>query len=218
MRVEIWSDIACPWCYLGKRRFERALDEFAHRDAIDVVWRSFELNPNAPARQEGTSAEALARKYRVPLAQAQSMNARMAGEAAKEGLVMRFDRVRPANTFDAHRLAHLAATVGRRAQMVERLFAAHFTEGAELGDRDVLARLAADVGISEAEARTALDGDAFADAVRADEARARDFGVDGVPFFALDERYGVPGAQPTEVLLQALRQAWEETDSAMREA
>ena len=218
MRVEIWSDIACPWCYLGKRRFERALAGFAHRHAIEVVWRSFELDPNAPPRQDGTSAEALARKYRVPLAQAEAMNARMAGEAAKDGLTMRFDRVRPANTFDAHRLAHLAATVGRRAEMVERLFAAYFTEGVELGDRDVLARLAAEVGIPEADARAALDDDAFADAVRADEARARDFGVDGVPFFALDERYGVAGAQPAEVLLQALQQAWEETDSVARDA
>ena len=210
MRVEIWSDIACPWCYLGKRRFERALGEFPHRDDVEVVWRSFELDPKAPKHQSGSATEILARKYRVPLAQAAAMNTRMASEAAKEGLEMRFDRVRVGNTFDAHRLAHLAATVGRRDAMVDRLFAAYFTDGASLDDVDTLVHLAAEVGVNADVARAALAGDAFADAVRADEARAEAFGISGVPFFAIDERVGVSGAQPAEVLLDVLRQVWAE--------
>ena len=140
MQVEIWSDIACPWCYVGKRRFERALEEFEHRRDVDVVWRSFELDPTAPRQHDAPQAELLARKYRMPLAQAEAMNARMTAEAAKEGLAFRMDRVRVGNTFDAHRLIHLAAAAGRREAMVERLFAAYLGEGEALGDVEVLGR------------------------------------------------------------------------------
>jgi predicted DsbA family dithiol-disulfide isomerase len=214
MKIEIWSDIACPWCYVGKRRFERALAEFEHRDDVEVLWRSFQLDPSAPRQQTVPQAELLARKYRVPLAQAQAMNARVAAEGAKDGLALRFDRVRPANTFDAHRLIHFAATRERRAAMVERLFAAYFTEGEPLGDVDTLARLAGDVGVPSDEARAVLASDQFADAVRDDQARARSLGIDGVPFFVLAERYGLSGAQPAELHLEALRQAWGERDAA----
>jgi predicted DsbA family dithiol-disulfide isomerase len=211
MKVEIWSDIACPWCHVGKRRFERALASFSHRDDVEVVWRSFELDPAAPRTHAEPQAELLARKYRVPVAQAEAMNARMTGEARKEGLDFRFDRVRVGNTFDAHRLIHLAATTGLREAMVERLFRAYLSEGEALGDVDVLVRLGAEVGVDADTARAALESDAFADAVRADEARAQAFGISGVPFFAIDERYGVSGAQPPEAILDALRQAWSES-------
>jgi len=208
MRIEIWSDIACPWCYVGKRRFERALGSFTHRDDVEVVWRSFELDPAAPRVQDGSQAELLAKKYRVPLDRAEAMNANMTAQAATEGLVFRFDRVRVGNTFDAHRLIHLAGTSGNREAMVERLFRAYLTDGETLGDIQVLVRLAGEAGIDSETARRVLEGNEFTAAVRADEARARTFGISGVPFFAIDERYGVSGAQPPEALLDALREAW----------
>jgi predicted DsbA family dithiol-disulfide isomerase len=197
MIVEIWSDIACPWCYVGKRRSSRRSPSSS--TAIPSPWcgRSFELDPGAPPRHDEPQAVLLARKYGVPLAQAEAMNARMAGEAAKEGLAFRLDRVRVGNTFDAHRLLHLAATVGRREALVERLFAAYLGEGEALGEHDVLVRLATDVGLDAGEVATVLASDRFAADVRRDQARARGFGITGVPFFAIDERYGVSGAQAT---------------------
>lgn len=210
MKIEIWSDIACPWCYVGKRRFERAFASFAHRDEVEVSWRSFELDPTAPRQHGEPQVELLSRKYGVPLERAEGMNANMTAEARKEGLDFRFDRVQVGNTFDAHRLIHFAATNGKRDAMVERLFQGYLTEGAALGDVEVLVRLAGDVGLDTGAARAALEGDAFADEVRADEKRARFLGVSGVPFFAIDERYGVSGAQPPDVLLEVLRQAWRE--------
>ena len=218
MKLEIWSDIACPWCYVGKRRFERALASFPERDSVEVIWRSFELDPNAPAVQRESSTELLARKYRLPLERAAEMNANMTAQGAKEGIEFDFDRVRMGNTFDAHRLIHFAASHGQRGEMVERLFRAYFTEGAALGDRDVLVGLAADVGLDGDAARAQLGSGAFAEAVRADEARARAFGITGVPFFAIDERYGISGAQAPEVILGALQQAWSEAAPAQAHA
>lgn len=214
MKLEIWSDIACPWCYVGKRRFERALASFPERDGIEVIWRSFELDPSAPRVQAGSQAELLAKKYRIPLERAEAMNANMAGQGAKEGIEFHFDRVRMGNTFDAHRLIHFAAAHDRRTEMVERLFRAYFTEGASLGEIDVLVRLGADAGLDADAVRKALEGGEFADAVRADEDRAKAFGITGVPFFAIDERYGISGAQPPEVILAALQQAWGESAPA----
>jgi predicted DsbA family dithiol-disulfide isomerase len=211
MKVEIWSDIACPWCYVGKRRFEQALGEFEHRDDVEVVWRSFELDPNAP-RSVGMPQDALlASKYGVPIEQARAMNARMTSEAKKEGLDFDFDRVQVGNTFDAHRLVHLAAETGKADAMKERLMRAYLTEGESLGDPDTLLRLTTDVGLDEARAREVIASDAYARDVRADESRARSFGISGVPFFAIDERYGVSGAQTPDVLLGALRQAHSES-------
>jgi len=210
MKLEIWSDIACPWCYVGKRRFEQALASFPERDSLEITWRSFELDPSAPRVRPGTAAEHLAGKYRLPLERAEAMNANMTTQGAKEGIEFNFDRLRMGNTFDAHRLIHYAASEGRRTEMVERLFKAYFTEGAPLGDHEVLVTLAGDVGLDAAAARSALESGAFADAVRADEERARGFGITGVPFFAIDERYGISGAQSPEVILAALQQAWAE--------
>ncbi|MGI8547595.1 MAG: DsbA family oxidoreductase [Gemmatimonadaceae bacterium] len=210
MNIEIWSDIACPWCYVGKRRFERALGSFTHRDAVDVVWRSFELDPTAKRKYQQSQAELLAAKYGVPLDQAKAMDANMTAEAKKEGLEFRFDRVQVGNTFDAHRLIHFAATEGKRDAMVERLFRAYLTDGEAIGETDVLVRLGTEVGLNAGAVREVVESTAFADEVRADEERARAFGISGVPFFAIDERYGVSGAQPPEMLLDALRQAWSE--------
>jgi len=209
MLVEIWADIACPWCYIGKRRFEGALARFEQRERVEVAWRSFELDPAAP-RTHGVSMNALlARKYGMPESQAAALNEHVTAEAAKEGLEYHLEFARPGNTFDAHRLTHLAASQRLRTVALERLMRAYFTEGAEIGDHATLARLVAEVGVDAGAARAVLAGDAYAADVRADERRARALGVSGVPFFALDARYGVSGAQPSEALLDALRRAWE---------
>jgi predicted DsbA family dithiol-disulfide isomerase len=210
MKVEIWSDVVCPWCYVGKRRFEAALARFEHRDQVEVVWRSFELDPSAPRLREGDYAERLAGKYRVSLAEAQAMIDRMVQAGAADGLELRFDKARPGNTFDAHRLLHLASGRGVQDALKERLLAATFTEGAPIGDVDTLVGLAAEAGLDADAARAVLDGDADAAEVRADERRAAAFGITAVPFFVIDEAYGVSGAQPPDVLLGVLEQAWAE--------
>ncbi len=210
MKVEIWSDVVCPWCFIGKRRFETALDRFEHRADVEVEFRSFELNPNAEPQPEGSLEEALARKYGVSLEQARAMNARVMDAAAGEGLQYRFDIARRGNTFDAHRLIHLAAADGLQAAMKERLMAAYFMEGRAIGDRDTLVELAGEVGVDPGRARAALDSDEFADDVRADEREAAELGITGVPFFVINRRYGVSGAQPPEVMLKALAAGWEE--------
>jgi len=175
-----------------------------------VEFRSFELNPNAPAQQEGNLEEVLARKYGVSLEQARAMNARVVDAAAGEGLHYRYDIAKRANTFDAHRLIHLAAAAGLQAPMKERLMAAYFMEGRAIGDRDTLVELAAEVGIDSNRALAALDSDEYADDVRADEREATELGITGVPFFVINRRYGVSGAQPPEILLKALATGWED--------
>lgn len=210
MQVEIWSDVVCPWCYIGKRRFESALRRFEHRDDVAVTYRSFELDPGAPpVRSESTTAH-LAAKYGISEAEARSMNDRVTEIAAAEGLDYRLDEARPGNTFDAHRLLHLAAARGLQGAVKERFMAAYFSEGAPIGDHEALTRLATEAGLDAAEVAAVLSGDAHADDVRADQAQARTFGISGVPFFVVDRTYGVSGAQPAEVLLQVLDKAWAE--------
>jgi predicted DsbA family dithiol-disulfide isomerase len=210
MTVEIWSDVVCPWCYIGKRRFETALETFEHADEVTVMWRSFELDPEGPREPEGSAAERLAAKYGMSVERAEQLNAEMTERGAAEGLEYRFDIARGGNTFDAHRMIHLAATYGHQAAAKERLMRAHFSEGAEISDPETLVRLMAEVGVDEAEARDVLDGDRFAADVREDELLAAQLGIRGVPFFVLDRRFGVSGAQPPEVLVQALERAWGE--------
>ncbi|HEY0971047.1 MAG TPA: DsbA family oxidoreductase [Gemmatimonadales bacterium] len=210
MKIEIWSDIACPWCWIGKRRFEHALSQFEQRDEVEVVWRSYELDPKAPRQHGVPQAELLARKYGMSVEQTRAMTDRVAGEGRKEGIAFDFERVQSGNTFDAHRLIHLAARSGLRDEMVERLYRAYFADGEALGDVETLVRIAAELGLDADEARAMLESDALADDVRADEERARSLGITGVPFFAIDERYGISGAQPPLALLEALRRAWRE--------
>jgi len=206
LRVDVWSDIVCPWCYIGKRRFERALDAFPE-DSVQVVWRSFELDPTAPTEPAGPLDEELARKYGTTLEQARGMMDHMTRTAADEGLTFDFDHARRGNTLDAHRLLHFAAREGIQSAMKERLLAAYMTEGRPVSDRDELAALAAEVGLDSAAVRAMLDTNAFVTDVRADQDEARRLGIRGVPFFVLDGRYGVSGAQPAEHLVEALRQA-----------
>jgi len=208
MTVEIWSDVVCPWCYIGKRRFESALARFAHRDQVEVVWRSFELDPGALRRSPGSANDMLARKIGGSLAQAEAMHAQITALAAREGLDYRFDRAKHGNSFDAHRLIHLAAAHGLQAAAKERLLRAYFTDGLPIGDPDALATIGAEIGLPTNDVRAMLEGDAYAEEVRADERRAAAFGISGVPFYAIDERYGVSGAQEPAVFLSALERAW----------
>lgn len=208
MRVEIWSDIACPWCYIGRRRFERALAQFEGRGQVEVVWRSFQLDPSAPPEYPGTSNDMLMRKYGISQEQAEAMHARVIELGAQEGLEYRFDLVRPGNTFDAHRLLHLAAAHGLQGEMKERLQRAHFTEGLLVSDRETLVKLAVEVGLEAEEVRRVLASASYADAVQADIRRAQMLGINGVPFFVFGGRYAVSGAQPAELFTTALERAW----------
>lgn len=208
MEIEIWSDVACPWCYVGKRRFEAALERFEHRDEVSVVWRSFELDPGAPAERGGERAEHLARKYGMSVERAREVEQQMTETAAGEGLDFRFDIARAGNTFDAHRLVHLARTHDLQDAMKERLLRAYFSEGELISDHATLRRLADEVGLPEAEVVDTLAGDRFADAVRADERTAGELGISAVPTFVVDRSLGASGAHPPEALLDLLRQGW----------
>jgi predicted DsbA family dithiol-disulfide isomerase len=210
LTVEIWSDVVCPWCYVGKRRFEKALATFEHRDEVELTWRSFQLDPHAPREREGSSAEHLAGKYGMSVEQAEETNAQMTALAASEGLEYHLDRTRGGNTFDAHRLIHLGAARGIQDAVKEHLMRGYFTEGAAVGDHETLVRLGADAGLDPEEARATLESDAFADDVRVDEELARRMGIRGVPYFVLNRRFGVSGAQPAEILAQAFERARQE--------
>jgi predicted DsbA family dithiol-disulfide isomerase len=212
IRVDVWSDIACPWCYVGKRRLETALAQFAHRDDVEVVWRAFELDPSA-VRAEGPYAARLARKYGSTVEMAEGRLRAMADTGAKDGIEFRFDRIRPGNTFTGHRLLHLAADRGVQDALKERLLRAYMTEGDDIADPGVLVRLASEAGIDPDEARAVVSGDAYAKEVREDESEARQLGISGVPFFVIG-RYGVSGAQPAGALLQVLEKAWTEAPEA----
>jgi predicted DsbA family dithiol-disulfide isomerase len=216
MRVEIWSDVVCPWCYVGKRRFEAALAQFPHRDDVEVEWKAFELDPTADSAPAGEPAgeheyaTRLAAKYGTDVVSAQGMVDSMTATAAVEGLDFHFETAVRANTVDAHQVIHLAGERGLQDAVKERLLRAYFTEGEAVGDRDTLVRLAAEAGLDADEVRAVLDEGRYVGAVRADEAEAQALGIRGVPFFVVDRKYGVSGAQPADVLLQVLDKAWGE--------
>ena len=203
LKVEIWSDVVCPWCYIGKRRFEAAVEQFDGE--VEVTWRSFELDPGAPAVREHTATEHLAAKYGMSHEQAEASHAQMTALAAQEGLEYHFERARGGNSFDAHRLIHLATANGLQDEAIERVMRGYFTDGLPIGDREALIEIGEALGVENA--REALEGDDFGEAVRADEQLAHRIGIQGVPFFVLDRRYGVSGAQPAEILVQALEKA-----------
>jgi predicted DsbA family dithiol-disulfide isomerase len=205
MQVEIWSDVICPWCYIGKRRFESALEQFPQRGSVSVIRRSFELDPDAPQQLPGTLQELLSEKYGVSLEQAAAMNARVTALAKEAGLEYRLSKARPGNTFDAHRLLHFAEARQLGDRATERIMHAYFCEGLPVGDRSALAKLAPEFGIAETEALAVLEGNDYAESVRADETRAAMLGITGVPFFVLDRKIGVSGAQPVETFIEALR-------------
>jgi predicted DsbA family dithiol-disulfide isomerase len=207
MRVDIWSDIVCPWCYVGKARFERALSDFTHRDKVEVVFRSFELDPDYPKDEHQTAVSMLSAKYGIPEEQARAADERVAGLAAAEGLG--FDSGRPVgNTFDIHRVIHLGREKGMQQKLITAVNEAYFAQGRQVFDRDVITEVAAGAGLDASAVREVLDGDAYADAVRQDELEARELGIGGVPFFVFDMALGVSGAQLAETFTEALNQAW----------
>ncbi len=208
LRVDIWSDIACPWCYVGKRRFEQALQRLGADTPIELHWHSFELDPGAPARvPEARQAERLARKYGMSLQQAEQRMAQLSELAQAEGLRFDFDQLKPGNTFDAHRVLHLAAERGKQDAVKERFLRGYLCEGEPIGEREVVARLAREAGLDADEVESTLSSSAYADDVRADEAQAAALGIHGVPFFVIGQRYGISGAQPAELLSRALQKA-----------
>lgn len=209
MRIDVWSDVVCPWCYIGKRRLEAALAQLPQRDRIEVVYHAFELDPRSPKTSDLTLDQMLMRKYGMGPDRVRQMQAQVTQIAGQAGLPFALDQAKPENTFDAHRLVQLAATQGKQLAMVERLFAAYFTEGKRLGSHDVLAALADEVGVTGAR-ETLADPQKYAAEARADEQQAQRIGIRGVPFYVFDEKYAVSGAQPVEVMLGAIRKAWDE--------
>ncbi|WP_256106508.1 DsbA family oxidoreductase [Streptomyces sp. ODS05-4] len=210
MRVEIWSDVACPWCYIGKARFEQGLAAFAHRDEVEVVHRSFELDPDRRPGDVIPVLDLLAQRYGRTREEAQGMEEHVAANARAEGLGYRTEGRLHGSTFDVHRLLHLAKARGRQSALLDLAYRTNFAEERSVFDERVLVELGVRVGLAESEVRAVLaDPDAYADDVRADEAEAASLGATGVPFFVLDRRYGVSGGQPAEVFTQALEQAWQ---------
>jgi predicted DsbA family dithiol-disulfide isomerase len=216
LRVDVWSDIACPWCWIGKRRLDEALQQFRdHRDT-EVIWRAFELDPSFSEHASSPHGPAahvpyarrLARKYGSSVEAAEARLAQITELAAAEGLALRFDRVHPTNTFDAHGLLHLALDHGVQEAVQERLFRAYLSDGELISDHDTLVRIAASAGLRPEEVRATLASDIYDDEVREDEAEAAELGILGVPFFVFGGRYAVSGAQPPDILVRVLTQAW----------
>jgi predicted DsbA family dithiol-disulfide isomerase len=209
MHIDIWSDVVCPWCYLGKRRLERALDEFEHRGEVSIAHRSFQLDPSRPKHATMSRRQMLMAKYHLTEDQVAEMDGKMERTAARDGLIYRLSPEGvTGNTLDAHRLLHFAKARGREEAMLDRLYRAYFSEQRSVFDTDSLMALAKDAGLDGSEAREVLNGDAYSEDVDADIKEARLLGVSGVPFFVIDDRYGVSGAQPVDVFRQVLSHAW----------
>ena len=208
MRVDIWSDVICPWCYVGKARFEKALGSFAHRDEVEVIFHSFELDPSSPRGQRDSNLEMLSKKFGKSPAEALALDDQVGSLARAEGLG--FDSSRPVgNTFDVHRVLHLGLDRGRQRELLGAINEAYFAQARDVFDGDVLTEVAVGAGLDAAEVGKVLDGDDYADAVRQDESQARQIGISGVPFFVFDMALGASGAQPAELFTSALNQAWE---------
>ncbi|MBO0602102.1 DsbA family oxidoreductase [Sporosarcina sp. E16_3] len=210
MKIEIWSDYVCPFCYIGKRRLEEALEQTGLGEKAEVVFKAFELDPNSPAVSDTLIKDSLAKKYGMSVEEAKKMTDNVVDQAKTVGLNYNFDVMTPANTFNAHRLAKLAEQEGFDKTVSESLLKAYFIDGEKIGTEDVLLRIAEEAGISRDRAKAVLDSDEFADDVRMDIAEAQQIGVKGVPFFVINRKYAISGAQPAEAFANALRQAAEE--------
>jgi len=208
VKVDIWSDVACPWCFVGKRRFETAAAEFAEGGgSLEVEYHSFELSPDTPVDFEGTEVDFLVSHKRMPAAQVETMLAQMTQLASTEGLSYDFDALQHTNTIKAHELLHYAKTQGRQLDMKERLLAAYFEEGRHVGRIDDLADLAEEIGLDRAEVVEALKSEQFVADVQADKDQAIAYGITGVPFFVIDGKFGVSGAQDPSVFVDVLQKA-----------
>lgn len=210
MKIEIWSDFVCPFCYIGKRRLEMALKQFPERDQVEIAYRSYELDPNASKNNKLNIHETLAKKYGMSIEQAKEANDNIGKQAAEIGLIYQFDTMIPTNTFDAHRLAKFAEEKSFGAKMTEHLLKAYFTDSKKISDYNTLADLAEDIGLNREETIEMLNSSAYSNAVRADEAEAKQIGISGVPFFVINQKYAVSGAQPVEAFVNALNMVWEE--------
>ncbi|GAU79135.1 DsbA family oxidoreductase [Fusibacter sp. 3D3] len=204
MKIEVWSDYVCPFCYIGKRRMEEALNQLDFKSEITVEFKSFELDPNAPKAYDANIHELIAKKYGIPVRQAKASNEQIVAQAKGMGLNYDFDAMKPTNTFDAHRLAHYAHAEGKQDKLSERLLSAYFTEGKDLSDHEVLAVLAKEVGLDYYKVIKVLGSDQYKNEVRKDESDARKLNISGVPYFVINGNYAISGAQPTDVFLQRL--------------
>ncbi len=216
MKIDIWSDIACPWCYIGKRRLETALADYPHRDSVDITWHSYQLDPTLPEHYDGTEAEYLASRKGMPIEQVKQMFGHVAEQAAGEGLAYDFDALVVANSARAHELLHLAKEAGHPDAVKEALLSAHFEHGADIGDVDTLVRIGTSTGLDEGSIRAALEDGRYKAAVAADIDMARQIGVTGVPFVVVDMKYAVSGAQPPELFREVLDKAWAEQAPAIQ--
>jgi predicted DsbA family dithiol-disulfide isomerase len=215
MKIEVWSDYVCPFCYIGKRRLEEALNQFPQKDLIEVEFKSFELDPNSPKNSSQNIHEVLAIKYGMSLEKAKQANQGVGQQAATVGLTFNFDEMKPTNTFDAHRLAKFAKTQGKAAVVSEKLLNAYFTESKHIGDFETLADIAVAEGLNRQEVLNVLnDKNAFANDVRQDEELAQQYGVRGVPYFVINQKYAISGAQPVETFTGALQKAWQEESAS----
>lgn len=215
MKIEIWSDIGCPFCYIGKRKLDEALAAFPYKEQVEIVFKSYELDPNAPLYDGGNMYEKLAAKFGTSVEQAKQMTSGISEQAAQVGLVFDFAEAKTTNTFDAHRLTKFAGLHGKEEAIMEKLYAAHFTEGQDVGDVEVLADIAEAAGLDKEEALEVLrDKTFYANEVRADQEEAKQFGISGVPYFIINRKYAISGAQPTETFAGALQKVWEEKNAA----
>jgi predicted DsbA family dithiol-disulfide isomerase len=210
MKIEIWSDVMCPFCYIGKRKFEKALSEFPERDKIELEWKSFQLAPDMKTTLGKTIHQYLAEHKGFSLEDAKRMNDHVTALAAKVGLTYNFDKSVVANSFNAHRFSHLAKTKGKQNEAEEKLFHAYFTDGENIDDYNTLKKLGEEIGLEPMDIRTALEKGAFAEDVKADIEEAHQLGVNGVPFFVFDRKYAVSGAQESQAFTQVLTKSFEE--------
>lgn len=210
MKIEIWSDFACPFCYIGKTRFETALNQFKNKDEVEVVYKAYQLNPYAPKTMEGNAYEAFAKGHNMTVKEAKDRFKMFEQNAKTVGLTYNYDIIQMTNTFDAHRLAKFASTKNLEEKLTSRLMKAYFTDGKNLSDIDTLVKLATEVGLDQKQAKEVLVSNQFKDEVSAQIDEARKVGVQGVPFFVINRKYGVSGAQQTEYFTQVLEQIWQE--------
>lgn len=210
MRVDIWSDIACPFCYMGKAQFDLAVKDFAHKDELEVVYHSFQLDPTLPRDYGGSVHEMLAKKLGKTSDEAKALNDSVSKQADTYGLAYDMDKLIVTKTEDAHRLTHFAAANDKQAEAASRIYRAYFSEGKHVGDHEVLADLAADIGLDRDEALQILQSDQYKDAVAADMAQAGQLGISGVPFYVINQKYGLSGAQGEKTFSDVLQKAWHE--------
>ncbi len=210
MKIELWSDFACPFCYLGKKRFEKALTNFAHANEVEIVYKAYQLNPHAPLVMQGRAAESFAHDHNMSVAEVEERFKMFTNAALEEGLVYRYDIMQMTKTFDAHRLAKWARKFNLEAQLTDRLMKAYFTDGLNIADHETLSFIAKGIGLDSEVALAVLKSRQYANQVLEEIAEARSIGVQGVPFFVLNRKYGVSGAQSSEYFLQVLNQLWSE--------